>query len=134
MSKLYLSLVMHHHQPEGNFNNVIEDAYQSSYEKFANFLLDHPGFRVGLHYSGPLLRWFSRFHPEFIEKIKVLLNMCARSAITCNTEMKIYFQKRKANGDNGMSVMNIIRNKLIARIFAVVNRGTPYIDTLKFAA
>ncbi len=33
-----------------------------------------------------------------------------------------------------MSTINIIRNKLIARMFAVVERGTPYVDTFKFAS
>ena len=66
--------------------------------------------------------------------MKALLNMCARSAIVCNPEMRIYYQNRKEKGDNGMSAMNIIRNKLISRIFAVVKRGTPYVDTFKFAA
>ena len=47
--------------------------------------------------------------------------------------MKIYYQNRKAKGANGMSTINIIRNKLIARIFAVVKRGTPYVDKFKFA-
>jgi len=68
------------------------------------------------------------------KKIKVLLNMCARSAIVSNPEMKIYYKNRKAKGENGMSTMNIIRNKLLSRIFAVVKRGTPYVDTFKFAA
>ena len=68
------------------------------------------------------------------KKIKALLNMCARSAIACNPEMKIYFENRKAKGDNGMSIINIIRNKLIARIFAVVKRETPYVDILKYKA
>ncbi len=33
-----------------------------------------------------------------------------------------------------MSTINIIRNKLIARIFTVVKRQIPYVDTMKFAA
>jgi hypothetical protein len=33
-----------------------------------------------------------------------------------------------------MSTLNIIRNKLVFRIFAVVKRGTPYVDLSKFAA
>ncbi|HNW68842.1 MAG TPA: IS110 family transposase [Bacteroidales bacterium] len=68
------------------------------------------------------------------KKIKALLNLCAISAILYNPEMKIYYQNRKAKGANGMSTINIIRNKLIARIFAVVKRGTPYVETFKFAA
>ncbi|SHG67473.1 hypothetical protein SAMN05444483_12147, partial [Salegentibacter echinorum] len=33
-----------------------------------------------------------------------------------------------------MSTINVIRNKLLARIFAVVKRGTPYADTMRYAA
>jgi len=33
-----------------------------------------------------------------------------------------------------MSTLNIVRNKLLSRLFAVVNRETPYVDTLKYAA
>ena len=60
--------------------------------------------------------------------------MCARSAIKYNPEMKMYFQKRKAEGKNGMSTMNIIRNKLLSRIFAVINRNSPYVNTVKYVA
>jgi transposase len=48
--------------------------------------------------------------------------------------MKIYFERRKEEGKNGMSTINIVRNKILARIFAVVNRGTPYVDTCGFAS
>ena len=33
-----------------------------------------------------------------------------------------------------MCTQNIIRNKINARVFAVVNRGTPYVDIIKYAA
>jgi hypothetical protein len=32
-----------------------------------------------------------------------------------------------------MSTVNIVRNKLIARVFAVVKRGTPFVDVRKYA-
>ena len=60
--------------------------------------------------------------------------MCAMSAIQNNPEMKMYYLKRIAEGKNKMSTINIIRNKLIARVFAVIKRQTPYVDTLKFVA
>ena len=68
------------------------------------------------------------------KRIKALLNQCATSAIQYNPEMKIYYQNRVTQGKNRMSTLNIIRNKLLARIFAVVLRGTPYVETYKFAA
>jgi len=37
-------------------------------------------------------------------------------------------------GKNRMSTINIIGNKLIARMFAVIRRGTPYVETMKYAS
>ena len=68
------------------------------------------------------------------KRIKTLLSCCATSAKQFNPEMKMYYQRRIAEGKNQMSTLNIVRNKLLARIFAVVQRGTPYVDTYKFAA
>lgn len=68
------------------------------------------------------------------KRIKTLLSCCATSAIQFNPEMRMYYQTRVAEGRNEMSTLNIIRNKLLARIFAVVQRQTPYVDTYKFAA
>jgi len=48
--------------------------------------------------------------------------------------MKIYYERRVEEGKNKMSTLNIIRNKLLARAFAVVERGTPYVNTKKYAA
>lgn len=67
------------------------------------------------------------------KKIKTLLNCCATSAIQYSPEMKIYYQTRIEQGKNQMSTLNIIRNKLLARIFAVVKRDTPYVETYKYA-
>ena len=32
----------------------------------------HPGVRLGLHYTGPLLEWFERRHPEFFDHLREL--------------------------------------------------------------
>lgn len=67
-------------------------------------------------------------------RIKTLLTLCAGTSIQYNPEMKIYYEKRISEGKNNMSTLNIVRNKLISRIFAVVHRETPYVDTMKYAA
>lgn len=100
------------------------------WRKFASYSGTAP-FPYG---SGTSIKGKSKVNHLANKKIKTLLNMCARSAIVFNTEMKTYYKNRKAKGDNGMSILNIIRNKLIARIFAVIKRGTEYVDTLKYAA
>lgn len=68
------------------------------------------------------------------KRIKSLLTMCAGVAIQYNTEMKLYYEKRVQEGKNKMSTMNIIRNKLVSRIFAVIERDSVYVDVLKYAA
>jgi alpha-amylase len=55
MNKIYLSLVLHNHQPVGNFDYVLQDAYERCYEPMLASLERHPGVRAALHYSGPLL-------------------------------------------------------------------------------
>ena len=65
---------------------------------------------------------------------KKLLNMCAFSAIQHNPEMRAYYQRRIAQGKNEMSTVNIVRNKILSRAFAVVKRGTPYVNTMGLAA
>ncbi|WP_373522182.1 IS110 family transposase [Aquiflexum sp.] len=68
------------------------------------------------------------------KRIKSLLTMCAGSAIQHNPEMKQYYENRIQKGKNSMSTLNIIRNKLLARVFAVITRDTPYVDIYKYAA
>ena len=68
------------------------------------------------------------------KRIKALLSCCASTSIQYNPEMRMYYQKRIEQGKNKMSTLNIIRNKLLARIFAVVQRDTPYVDILKYVA
>ena len=68
------------------------------------------------------------------KRIKTLLTLCAGTAIQYSTEMRVYYQRRIAEGKSKMSTLNIIRNKLLSRAFAVVNRNSNYIDTLKYAA
>jgi hypothetical protein len=48
--------------------------------------------------------------------------------------VKLYYEKRLDNGKQKMSTINIVRNKLLARIFAVVSRKTPYVNIMKYAA
>ncbi len=69
MPKFQLVLLIHAHQPVGNFENVLESAYSKSYLPFLEVLARHPAIRVGLHYTGPLLEWIERAHPEYFERL-----------------------------------------------------------------
>jgi alpha-amylase len=68
-ARIALSLVLHNHQPVGNFGWVIEDVWTRSYAPFIAALEAHPTVRVGLHYTGPLLEWMEQEHPDSIERL-----------------------------------------------------------------
>jgi alpha-amylase/alpha-mannosidase (GH57 family) len=69
-----LLLAIHNHQPVGNFDFVFQDSYDRAYKPFLDLLAKHPRVKVSLHYTGPLLDWFSRHRPEFYSKIGALLD------------------------------------------------------------
>lgn len=73
MSKVYLILSIHNHQPVGNFDHVLEDAYEKAYLPFLKMLALHPKLKLVLHYSGNLLVWLEKKHPEAIDMITALI-------------------------------------------------------------
>ncbi|MFH1678605.1 MAG: alpha-amylase/4-alpha-glucanotransferase domain-containing protein [Candidatus Omnitrophota bacterium] len=74
MEKLNLLLAIHCHQPVGNFGIIFSKAYEESYLPFIEVLEKHPNVKISLHYSGSLLSWLKLTHPEFIKRIKNLVN------------------------------------------------------------
>jgi alpha-amylase len=71
--RISLSLVIHNHQPVGNFGWVIEGVYRQAYEPMIGALERHPGVRAGLHYSGPLLDWLRAERPETLDRLRALV-------------------------------------------------------------
>ena len=110
--------------------------YTDCFSKFENWrkFASYCGIAPFPYQSGTSVKGRTKVSHLANKKIKSIINMCAISSIQHNPEMKAYYQKRVAEGKNKMSVINIIRNKLIARVFAVVKRQTPYVDTMKFVA
>jgi transposase len=84
--------------------------------------------------SGTSINGRNKIHPISDRKMKSLLSMSAISAIQHDKELKLYYQKRVEEGKPKMVVLNIIRNKIVSRVFATVNRGTPYVEMNKFLA
>ncbi len=65
--KVFLLLCIHNHQPVGNFDHVIEEAYEKAYLPFIEILSTYPEIKVTLHYSGILLSWFLEKKKDFID-------------------------------------------------------------------
>ncbi len=55
---------VHAHQPAGNFPQVLEEAHARCYRPFLQTCCRYPRFRFALHFSGPLLDYLYRQHPE----------------------------------------------------------------------
>jgi transposase len=84
--------------------------------------------------SGTSIHRRPKTHPICDKQMKSLLSMAAISAIQHDAELKIYYNRCVDEGKSKMGVINIIRNKLVAKAFAVVKRQTPFFDIAKFAA
>ena len=83
--------------------------------------------------SGTSLRGKTKVSNLANKKLKSLLDLGAKVALQYNTEIQVFYERRLEMGKSKMSTINIIRNKLIARMFAVVERGTPYVEIMKYA-
>ncbi|HET6992187.1 MAG TPA: IS110 family transposase, partial [Bacteroidia bacterium] len=60
--------------------------------------------------------------------------MCALNTIKKENEFKLYYDRRIREGKSAMSTINILRNKLVSRVFATIKRGTPYSPDIHTAA
>jgi hypothetical protein len=72
--RISLSLVLHNHQPVGNFGWVFGEVYDRAYEPMIAAIERHPAIHLGLHYTGPLLEWLRAERPDFIERLRALVD------------------------------------------------------------
>jgi len=66
-------LVIHNHQPLGNFPHVLEQVYAEAYAPFFETLARHRGVKVAVHHSGSLLTWLEEAHPEYLDQLRHLV-------------------------------------------------------------
>ncbi len=86
------------------------------------------------HSSGSSIKGASRVHKMSNKELKKMLHLCALTTIKYYPEFREYFERKKAEGKNGMSVINAIKNKLLLRVAAVVNNQKLYVDNHNLAA
>jgi transposase len=97
----------------------------SSHRKFACY----SGVAPFEYRSGSSIRGKTKVHPMANKKMKKYLHMASLTAIKLDEGLKSYYERKVLEGKNKMSVLNAIRNKLLARVFSVVNRGSVYQKT-----
>jgi transposase len=79
------------------------------------------------HTSGTSIKGRTRVSSYANKKVKANLTNAARSAVQHDPEIRIYYNRKRAEGKDHGTVMNAVKFKIITRAFAVVKRGTPYV-------
>jgi transposase len=77
--------------------------------------------------SGSSIRGKTKVHFMANKKLKCNLHMASLSAVKLDAGLKAYYERKVAEGKNKMSVLNAVKNKLLARVIAVVNKGEEYV-------
>jgi transposase len=83
--------------------------------------------------SGTSVRGRTQVSSVANKQMKKMLHLAAVCAIRTDAELKEYYHRRLAEGKARMAVVNIVRNKVISRVFAVVKRGTPFVNIKRYA-
>lgn len=76
--KMTLLLVLHAHQPVGNFDRIFARALRQCYRPVVQALAAYPEIRCGLHFSGPLLLWMQNHDDQLLADIAAL---CRRGQV-----------------------------------------------------
>jgi len=80
------------------------------------------------HTSGTSIRGKTRVSHLADKTMKTLLDLSAKAAIQYDKELRGYYLRRTENGKSKMSTINIVRNKILYRMFAVIKRQTPFVE------
>jgi len=120
----------------GNQTAVILIAYTQAFTLFNNHrqFACYAGVAPFAYSSGSSVRGRTKVSHLANKKLKTTLNMAALTAKKFDPQLKLYFDKKVAEGKNKMLVMNAIRCKLISRAFAVINRNSKFVNTFKAVA
>jgi len=76
--------------------------------------------------SGTSIKGKTRVHHMANKKLKCNLHMASLTAIKLDEEIKTYYERKVAEGKSKLSVLNAVKNKLLARVVACVNNQRMY--------
>lgn len=110
--------------------------HTSNFKRFDNWrqFSSYCGTAPFAYSSGTSIKRGNRCHKIGDRKMKSLLSMASISAIQHDSELRLYYKKKVAEGKPKLVALNNVRNKLLSRVFAVIKRGTPYVELQQFAA
>jgi len=148
----HLILIIHAHQPAGNFEHVFEECYAHCYLAFLALLEKHPRIRAGLHYSGPLLLWIEKNHPEYFERLRrmvasgqieligggfyepILISIPAADQLEQLTRLADYLEKHFGKRPTGAWLAERVWEAQLPSALAEANVSYTLVDDLPFLA
>lgn len=74
MRSIQLVLGLHAYQPSGNLPQVFEEAFTRAYVPVVSVLERHAGVKFALRFSGAILEWLQARHPEFLLRVRALVD------------------------------------------------------------
>lgn len=80
------------------------------------------------HSSGTSVKGATKVSHVGAKHLKANLSQAAKSAIVWDKEMKEYYERKTKEGKAFGVVLNAVKFKLVCRMFAVVKRGTPFVE------
>ncbi len=76
--------------------------------------------------SGSSINYKNRVSKIGDQRLKGLINMSAWNAIRSVPALKTYYERNVEKGKSKLSVINAVRNKLVAMALSVIRRNEPY--------
>jgi len=113
----------------GLVNAVMFIIYSNNFEGITNArsFACYCGVAPFEYSSGTSIRGKTRVSNLANKVIKANLTNAARSAIVHDNELKIYYKRKREEGKAHGTVINAVKFKQIARVFAVIKRQTPFV-------
>jgi alpha-amylase len=74
MDGVRLILTLHDHQPVGNFDSVFDASFRDGYLPFLDVMEGYPEIAFVLHTSGPLLEWLVEQKPDYVARLRALVD------------------------------------------------------------
>jgi len=80
------------------------------------------------HTSGSSVKGKAKTSKLRNKDMKGIMFNAATSAIQYDQQLRTYYKRKIKQGKHKLSVINAVANKLVLRVFAVVNREKPYVN------
>ncbi len=73
-NRVNFTIVLHAHQPTGNFDFVFRESFEKCYLPLLEMVEKHPRIPIGLHYSGILFEWLADNEPAYLDRLHALVS------------------------------------------------------------